>query len=465
MISNLFFFQGFFSKPYEEKVKIGVLGISVFVIMGAYTIFKELKDSVFMIIVGARYLPNVKTLSLFLMIPLVMIYGVLSQRYSRGKLLAFYLIFYGLLGVISAFFIKDPVFGLYNTVASPGRLFGWFFYLFLEGSSPFLVSGVWSFLNSISYPEDVKNNYIGMTCMSKLGGIVFSGIAYLYNTFFYIPNLKAEVTQYFYMTLISSFLMILIAFFIIFLILVVPEKNLTGYSSQITITEVSEKEKIDPQIELKTERKSFFGLFHVITNPYILGIFGLTFFWEVVNVIFNNLRLNIAFAEAGSICEITAILYKNIFFMHLFGLFFVLFGTKNIIKMLGLQAALVSIPLLTGMMVFLFLLFPSSNMIFFVYLIIRAINYTLTFPIKEALFIPTSREIQFKTKSWIDSFGQKLSKGFGAGYNKLIQYIPLQSVGIFQVLFFSVLIFLWILSDFFLGRKWEKIIKEKKIIT
>lgn len=454
MISNLFFFQDFFSKDYQEKLKISVLGISIFIIMGSYTILKELKDSVFMIIVGAKYLPDVKTISLFLMVPLVIIYGILSQKISRGRLLAFYLIFYSLIGIITAFLMKHHTIGLYNTVSSPYRFFGWFFYLFLEGSSPFLVSGVWSFFNSISYPEDIKNNYIGMTCMSKIGGIIFSGIAYLYNTFFYTSHLQAEVMQYFYMTFIPFLLMLLIAFCIIFLVNTISEKNLKGYSD--TFSEDAKRDKVSSS--------STFGLFNIFRNPYIIGIFGLTFFWEVINVIINNLRLNIAFSEASSMCEITAILYKNIFFMHIFGLFFVLFGTKNIITFFGIKAALVLIPVLTGGMIFFFIVFPSSHVIFMVYLVIRAINYTLTFPIKEALFIPTSREIQFKTKSWIDSFGQKFSKGVGASYNKIIQYISMESVGKVQVVFFTILISLWIFSDYLLGKKWEEIIKEKKII-
>lgn len=419
--------------------------------MGVYTIFKELKDSLFMIIVGAHYLPDVKTLSLFLMIPVVLLYGWLSQRVKREKVLMGCLLIYGVGGIIITYFIQDPTIGLYNTVASKHRLFGWLFYLFIEGAAPFLVSALWSFFNSLSYPEDIKDNYIGMTSMSKLGGMFFSGSAYLYNTYYYAGNLEGQVRQYTNILLYSSIFLLFIPFLILFLVKNTLLTTTKGYSEE-------EDKKKDSSL-------GSLGLREIFKNKYIVGIFGLTFFWEVVNVIFNNLRLNIAFSEASSLCGITAILYKNIFFMHLFGLFFVLCGTKNIIKYLGVKVALLSIPLLTGAMIFAFLLFPSSEMVFFVYLVIRAINYTMTFPIKEALYIPTSRRIQFKTKSWIDGFGQKFSKGCGACYNKLLQLVSMDQIYGIQVIFFSIFLFLWLFSDYILGKQWEKIVREKKIVS
>ena len=423
--------------------------------MGAYTIFKELKDSIFMITVGAQYLPDVKTISLLIMIPMVLFYGWLSQKIKRETLLICCLLFYGIGGLIATFFICHDFIGLYNTVASKSRLFGWFFYLFLEGCSPFLVSAIWSFFNSISHPQDIKDSYITMTVMSKLGGILFAGSAFIYNTYFFTNTLASEVHQYSRIMLCASISILLVPFLVLFLIYNSNKSDLKGYSENLISTD---KNKI-------IEKNQFFGLTALLKNTYILGIFGMTFFWEVINVIFNNLRLNIAFAEASSLCGITAILYKNILFMHIFGLCFVLIGTKNIICFFGERIALILIPIATGSAIVLFLLYPTTNMIFVTYLIIRAINYTLTFPIREALFIHTTRDIQFKTKSWIDSFGQKFSKGCGSMYNKSIQLFSVYASYCIQIGFFMVLISLWTIMSYFLGKKWEKIIKNKEIIS
>lgn len=456
MFKNFFLHTFYFKKYSYELLKLITLGLSIFLVMGSYTIFKELKDSIFMITVGAKYLPDVKTISLLIMIPMVLFYGWLSQKIKRETLLICCLIFYGIGGLIATFFICHDTIGLYNTVADKSRLFGWFFYLFLEGCSPFLVSAIWSFFNSISHPQDIKDSYIKMTVMSKLGGILFAGAAFIYNTYFFTNTLSCEVNQYSSIMLFASISILLVPFLVLLLVYNSDKNDLKGYSDDIADT------IIKPQIITKNE---FFGLTALLKNPYILGIFGMTFFWEVINVIFNNLRLNIAFSEATSLCGITAILYKNILFMHIFGLLFVLLGTRNIIQYCGERMALLLIPIVTGSAIIVFLIYPTTNMIFVTYLIIRAINYTLTFPIREALFIPTTKDIQFKTKSWIDSFGQKFSKGCGSMYNKSIQLFSLYASYYIQIGFFAVLIFLWTIMSYYLGKKWEKVIKNKEIIS
>ncbi len=435
-----------------DLIKILSLGCSIFLVMGAYTILKELKDAIFIITVGTKYLPDAKTISLLLMIPMVMLYAWLSEKVSQFTLLSLCLFYYSIGGLIISYFIIHPDIGLYNTASSPNRYFGWLIYLFLEGCSPFLVSAIWSYLNSISFPEDLKTNYIGMTLFSKVGGIFFSGLAWYYTSTIAAKNLSQEVNQYAYIMFFASFSLFLVPFILSYLVYKLPKKELVGYTSTIESTTIQSKDY-------------FFGFFRLLKNKYILGVFSLTFFWETVNVIFNNLRLNVAFLEAESISGITAILYKNIMFMHIFGLFFVFFGTKNILRYFGEKIGLILIPLLTGASIITFLFFPSKNMIFITYIIIRAINYTLTFPVREALFIPTTKEIQFKTKSWIDSFGQKFSKGCGSFYNKFIQQLSPSFLPFFQISFFVFLIIIWTAVSYALGKKWQKTIKNKEIIS
>lgn len=454
-LKKLFLSSYFTIKSKFDFIKIITLGISIFLVMGAYTVFKELKDAIFIITVGTKYLPDVKAASLVLMIPLVILYGWLSEKLSRQKLLILCLLFYGIGGIIISFYIADQSIGLFNLISDKNRLFGWIVYLFLEGCSPFLVSAMWTFFNSISHPEDLKTNYIGMTVLSKLGGIVFAGSAWWYNTTI-IQNscLYAEVYQYANIMFFASLGVLCVPFVLLYLMYRVPEKMLIGYVDAI--------DKKNPE---EPTQGVWAGVKIIFRNWYIFGIFGMTFFWEIINVIFNNLRLNVAFLEANSISGITAILYQNIMYMHIFGLLFVLFGTKNIIKYLGERVALVLIPLVTGAAILGFLCYPTTKMIFITYIIIRAINYTLTFPVREALFIPTAKNIQFKTKSWIDSFGQKFSKGCGSLYNKVIQLVSVSSSYYLQIGFFVVLISMWTMMTYYLGKKWQKTIKNKEIIS
>ena len=137
MLKRISFNNFFLKESKHEIIKLVTMGIAIFLVMGAYTIFKELKDSIFMITVGAKYLPDVKTISLLIMIPMVLFYGWLSQKLKRETLLICCLIFYGIGGLIATFFICHKNIGLYNTIADKTRLFGWIFLSFFRGMLSF----------------------------------------------------------------------------------------------------------------------------------------------------------------------------------------------------------------------------------------------------------------------------------------------------------------------------------------
>ena len=436
-------------------IKITLLAIYFFFVFGAYTLFKDLKDSIFMITVGTKYIPEVKGISLFLMIPLVIFYSWLSVKISRKNLMIIYSLLYGIGGLIIAYFIGHPVIGLVNTVSSPYRLFGWITYLFLEGASPFLVSLSWSFLSSISHPGDIKNSYLIMTVMSKLGGAIFAFIAWFYAKNCCIFGLiSSDVFLYTFIMKIAGYAILILPIIILIMSYILPHDELIGYNKEGDIKNNN-----------TISKNSSFGLSALIRNPYVLGIFGMIFFWEIVNFIFNNLRLNAAFDNSNSIAQISVYLFQSTMFMHLIGLFFVIFGTSLFVRKLGERVALLLIPILTGLIIFSFIFCQNPLLITIIYPFIGAINYSLSRPLRESLFIVTSKNIQFSTKQWIDSFGTKFSKTCGSLYTILLQYIPHQLVYSFQIGFFVALFSLWIMLAYYLGKQWSNAIKNNKIIS
>ena len=90
----------------------------------------------------------------------------------------------------------------------------------------------------------------------------------------------------------------------------------------------------------------------------------------------------------------------------------------------------------------------------------RAINYALAYPLRESLYIPTTKAMKFKSKSWIDGFGSKLSKSIGSGYNYvmanyIIANFTVSAVFIFNFVFFSVVVAVWAIMANALGRRFE----------
>lgn len=437
----------------NDTVKIILLACYFFLVFGAYTLLKDLKDSIFIITVGAKFIPQIKMISLFLMIPMVMFYSWLSTKIRIKTLVIFYTLFYGIGSLLIAYFIKHPIIGLMNTVSDQYRFFGWITYLFLEGASPFLVSLSWSFLNSISHPKDVKNTYLVMTIMTKLGGALFAGFAWFfltnYSLFF---SSFSGASLYSLIMFIASLAILILPILIFIMSNLLSEEKLVGYHEKYK--ESGEEKKFQG-----------FGLFALLKNTYVLSIFGMIFFWEIVNFIFNNIRLNIAFDQAVEITDVSAYLFKSTMFMHLIGLALVVFGTTIFVRYLGERIALLLIPILIGAAIFIFLLYQNPLIVIIVYPFIGAINYSLFRPLRESLFIVTSKNIQFSTKSWIDSFGTKFSKSCGSLYTIAIQYLPSSSVYLFQMGFFVTLIGFWVFLAYYLGGRWQDAIKKNKIIS
>jgi ATP/ADP translocase len=187
-------------------------------------------------------------------------------------------------------------------------------------------------------------------------------------------------------------------------------------------------------------------------------------FWEIINVTFNNFRLAIAFSDSLDATGFSAFLFKSTAITSLISFLFVIIGTNGILRFLGERVALLLIPLLTGAVMCVSLWYQTSTMIIVAWTCIRVINLSLTSPLKESLYIPTSREIQFKTKSWIDSFGQKFAKGCGSLYVKALQFFSPYIAYLIQLHFLCIVVFVWSFLAYYLGKKWTQAIDKKKII-
>ena len=108
-------------------------------------------------------------------------------------------------------------------------------------------------------------------------------------------------------------------------------------------------------------------------------------------------------------------------FMGLFGqatntLSFLLsfFGTSAIIRKLGLRTTLLLFPSICLLTIIIVRMNPTLNVVFAAMMILKANSYALNNPTKEMLYQPTSSNVKYKAKSWIDIFGARGSKALGS---------------------------------------------------
>ncbi|MBP9765002.1 hypothetical protein KBD08_01565 [Candidatus Babeliales bacterium] len=400
---------------------------------------------------------------IFLLIPAALLYSRLVDYFRRYQLLAFYSLVYGAILALFAFFLGHPTIGLYNTDTSPHRIFGWVFYFFLEGYSPFVVGVFWAFLNSVSSPDEAKNTYPALVAGSKVGGILTALFAWYLLSHANVLNgfgiINHDVVSHQLLMGIVSVMLLCVPIFLVILIRVVPGHYLHGYEA------VYQLEKQHQKDDKESSTGMLSGIRLLLSSPYILGIFGLVFFYETLNVLLNFQRIGLLRDTATSMADFTAAMFLQRYWMHLYGLFLSLIGAQYLFKKLDVRKCLLVVPLTVTVLLIFFVLTYSAESILYVFIGLGTINYSLSYPLRESLYIPATKDMKFKAKAWIDTFGTKFSKGFGSLFANVTSKASHAGwFGLAYILFFGGIMTLWFITSWLLGKTYEKAIKENKII-
>jgi len=445
----------------RDLFKIFLLSLAFFCVIGAYTILKELKDILFTQFVGSGAMGDVKFISMFMLIPATLLYAKLVDSMSRFKLLCLYSGIYGIVGLIIAYYLADPTIGLPNTVASYDRWFGWFIYLFYEGAVPFVVSLFWSFSNSVTSPETAKKGYPLMIAGSKLGGMCTAGLAWMLLTpTGIIGNIGlSDVFIHQLLLGLASIMLCTAPIIVYWLLKLGNEQNLHGYEAVYKVEKKEEEDGTDQTGMLS-------GLWIMFQQPYILAIFAMIFFYEMLNVVISVQRLVILKSAAESFSDFSGAMFEQRFIIHFIGFFVSFFGTRVLLKMLGERACLLLNPIFIGILLIYFMMAYDKQAVLIVYTGLGVLNYAFASPLRESLYIPTVKDIKYKSKSWIDSFGMKISKTCSSAFIKSAKNVMPGTMmfNVVYISFFSTVIALWILVAWWLGRRYCKAIENNEVI-
>ena len=445
----------------QERLKFIFMGAIYFFLIFGNSIVKDLKDVIFMNMVGITYVPLAKILAMFVLIPPIFLYAKIVDKLRRYQVLAFFGAFFGIVGIIFAFFLGNPEIGLANTNASPYRLFGWLFYFFIEGYSPFLVSVFWAFTHSITSPKGARNNYAFMVSASKVGGMLGAGVAWYMFSFYSTSTVfcsLADVRMHQVILAGASSVVLVIPIVVYALMRNVSGRYLHGYEAAYR----AEKEKSK---QGKEETGIWAGLLMLIKYPYVLGIFGMIYFYELVATVISYLRLGAAQSQAVNLSQQSIFLLQTTFMMHVLGFIIAFFGTSALMKRLGERTCLLLIPVISGALLAIYMVNTTPTILAAAWMILKAVNYAFAWPVRESLYIPTVKSIKFKSKSWIDAFGSKFAKSSASTFNLLMtKFQPLAMATPIYSVFFASVVSLWAGVAYFLGRRFEKAVANNEVI-
>ncbi|MGB8366964.1 MAG: Npt1/Npt2 family nucleotide transporter, partial [Candidatus Babeliales bacterium] len=93
----------------------------------------------------------------------------------------------------------------------------------------------------------------------------------------------------------------------------------------------------------------------------------------------------------------------------------------------------------------------------------KGLGYAVNNPVKEMMYIPTSKDVKFKSKGFIDIFGGRMSKLGGAQINNTFK-TNMHNLMVYGTIFSFGLTIVWILAALYVGNKNERLLSEGEIV-
>jgi len=434
----------------EEYKKFAILASALMLVIGNYWMLRVTKDALFNLFVGyEKYEPIAKMVSPFVMLVVVLFYSKLVDVFKRSTLIYLMCSFYGISFIILSFFIANPS-GVTISEASvlyffvswiPGQGIGWVAYLLLESYGSLLIALFYSFIASVMTTSLAQKGYGFMFIFIQLATVV--GIL--------IEQFVVKRAGFSAIYFIGGIFVLIAPFFIKFYISIFSEEAST---SEHTYS--------------KNNKKTGFweGLRLTISRPYVLGILVIATFFEIIHYLIEY-QMSVVMLSLHTDTEFSILKGYQGFGINLMSFIFTFVGgTSILMRKLGMKFCLITFPIAIGFIVFsclaVYLIGVSSIFLMWFLLIssvvVRGLHYALNKPTSEVMYVPTSKDIQFKAKGWIDMFGVRATKSIGGGITLLS---PLFLFSVVSSLGITVL---WVFVAVYVGNTFNQLQSENKII-
>jgi len=445
-------------KTHEIK-KMSLLALSFMLTVGTYWLMRLLKDIVLYKLAfpvslgwsadtGRLLIPTVKAASPVFVFLLVLLYSKLVDIFEKQKLIyiivSFYMTMFSIMAVI--LLIKqlygEEFLGWYILAAS--SIVG---YLFTESFGSLVIALFWSFTISSTTSDQAKRAFPFIVAAGQFGAILGSSLILI----------KTNIIWPFYA------------------IVVVCLGLLISTIRYMTAT-IPANEMISDVKEHKRDLGMFSGFRLLATEPYLIGVLIVSTFYEISGTIVEyqmNSQASIMFDDT------TFKWFKGMYgvCINTLACLMALLGTSYIIKRFGVRICLLIYPIVFAMaLIMLYIYYMQSPAAlsllwatFGVMLIVKASSYAVNNPVKEMMYIPTNKDVKFKTKSIIDMFGSRSAKMSGAKIGGFLNVENNAVLSIHNLMLYGSLISLgiigiWIIAAIYVGNKNKYLIDNDIII-
>ncbi len=410
-----------------------LLSLSVFFLLVSYYLVKTAREPL-ILASGAEVKSYASVGQTLLLIPVTYLYGLLSHRVGRLKLIS----------IVTLVFASNLVlfFGL-NLLGVP---IGLAFYLWAGVFNMMIVAQFWSFAADVYTEEQGKRLFAILGIGSTVGAVAGSGISAL---------LIKPVGVYGLMVAAAVFLLASLG-----LTFVVNQRE----NRQIAANKAKSSDKPDEAAEKPLGAEGGFKL--ILADRYLLLIAVLAFTLNCVKTngeyildrtLLEHIKTIVPHgqnAHAFSQAYIGEFKAQYFLYVNIATVVLQLFVVSRVIKYLGVRVALFVSPVVLLCGYSGAVLFPVFSLIYALKITENTLDYSLGNTSRQALWLLSSRDEKYKAKSVIDATIVRAGDALSAGVTFV--GVTMHFVTEHFIIVNLVLIVIWSIAMVLLGREHKK---------
>jgi AAA family ATP:ADP antiporter len=358
----------------KPAIKSAVMFANFFLIIMALYQLKPASRSLILDAIGADYLPYIWVGSAIVLFVSIVIYERLLDRFRRFQLV---------LGTAAVFIAILVLFWLGLNGSTPVIAIA--FYIFVDLFGVVMVEQFWSLANSVYGTQDGKKWYGLVGTGGLIGGAVGSATAGLL-----IKSTSLQTRD-----------LLLVGAAIVLIILL-----LTWWLDRQNIFE-------NTSIQSRTPAKKR-GWRYLIKSRYLMLIAAVLLMVQLVSPMIEFQFMHIIedrYTEREARTEALSFFFS---LLSAFAITVNLLITPILLRRFGVLAGLLVQPVVMFFSTFGFMLNPGLWSASIMKISDRGLSYSINRASKELLYIPVDPDVMYQVKSWIDMFGYRTFKIFGA---------------------------------------------------
>jgi len=372
-----------------EGPAVVMLAATVFLLLAGYYLLKTAREALILTEGGAEVKAYSSAAQAILLLAVVPAYSWLASRVPRIPLM----------GATSGFFAANLV--LFAIVRSLGVSVGVVFYIWLGIYNVFVISQFWAFTNDLYTEGQGRRLFPFIGVGSSLGAWLGAEAA---------AALVQRTTSDPSTLMLVTAAILAICFGVIVLV----------NRREVRRTDDVGQQQNDAPI---TGRNGFALVF---SDRYLLLIAGLMVVLNIVNTsgefLLSKLVVGEALQQFGSEAQLAERQrfiggFYGTFFgrVNLLGLLLQLFVTSRLMRFMGVRGLLFILPVVALVNYSVIAVAPVLAVVTVLKVLENSTDYSIQNTVRQALFLPTSREAKYKAKAAIDTFFMRLGDVTQAG--------------------------------------------------